>query len=108
MKTPSCDDAVDVGMKEQGLGPGVQHRGEADLGSQVAGPEGHLPESLSHGGKKQSVGLLGRSAKKGVKETRKGEDDMVVLDGQQVLLLRLQPPGWSRPGSGHLRSRHEL
>ena len=78
-------------MKQQGLGPGVQDAGEADLSSQVLRPEGHFLEGLRYGGEEQGIGLLGLRPEERVKEIRNGEDGMVVFDGQEVLLLSLEP-----------------
>jgi hypothetical protein len=48
-------------------------------------------EGFGYGGKKQSVGLARIGEEERVKDVGDGEDDMMILRGQQSLLLRLKP-----------------
>jgi len=47
--------AMQVGVKEQVLAPGVKHGEEADAGSQMSGIGRNLQQRLGHGAKQQSV-----------------------------------------------------
>ena len=49
------NDAVNVGMQEQVLPPGVECADDSDLRSQVFGIGGDLEQSLSAGGEQQIV-----------------------------------------------------
>ncbi len=87
----SGDDAVDVRMKEQRLGPGVQHAGKADRRAEVFRVASHVVQGLRDGGEEQAIAESGISAEQGVERVGHGEDDVVVLDGQQMLLLSVEP-----------------
>ena len=86
------DDAVDVRMIEQQLGPGMQHGGEADLRPQA--PAGHGLEGLGRGREQQLVRHRRGGEEEGVQFGGHGEDEVEVLDGEQITLLGLDPPGF--------------
>jgi len=87
----SCNDAMDVRMKQQGLSPTVQHTREADLGAEVLRVTCHVVQRLRDRGKEQAIAASGISAEQGVECVGHGEDDVVILDGQQMLLLSFEP-----------------
>ena len=75
------DDAVQVGMMDERLTPGMEHGEEADLGAEVAGVGGDRAQRLGDGAEEQAVDdglVLG-----GDLGDRRGhgEDDMEVLGG---------------------------
>ena len=78
-------------MIQERLRPGVEDGGEADPRAEVLGPQGDLAEGFRNGGKEQRVGSLWIAEKQRVKDIGDGEDDVVILDGQQGVLLRLEP-----------------
>jgi hypothetical protein len=82
---------MDVRMKQQGLSPTVQHTREADLGAKVFRVTRHVVQRLRDRGKEQAIATSGISAEQGVKCVGHGEDDVVILDGQQMLLLSFEP-----------------
>jgi hypothetical protein len=93
-RSAAGDDAVQVGVIQEGLVPGVQDGQEADLSSKVLGIRGDGTE-----------GFGGRPEKQSVKEALvlqgqrsdlfgKGEDHVIVRRGKQFGLARLEPPGF--------------
>ena len=91
VKASSGDDAVEMRVIQERLCPGVEEGGEADPRAEVLGPESDLTEGFRNGGKEQVVGLLRIAEKQRVKGVGDGEDDVMILNGQQVALLRLAP-----------------
>lgn len=87
----SGDDAMDVRVVQQGLGPGVEHAREPDPGAEIPGVAGGLLQGLGDGGKQQTVGQSGIRTEQGVQRIGYGEDDVVVLDRKQMLLLGFEP-----------------
>jgi len=72
---------MDVRMKEQRLGPGVQHARETDLGAEILRVTCHVVQGLRDGGKEQAIAEPGIRTKQDVERVGHGEDDVVVLDG---------------------------
>jgi hypothetical protein len=83
------DDDVQVVVIQQGLAPGMEDGGEADLGSQVVAAE--LQQSLADGLEEEGVEGLAILAEEGIEFMGQGEDEMEVGDGQEVLALAFQP-----------------
>jgi hypothetical protein len=54
-KSAAGDDAVEMGMEEQVLAPGVEHRGDADVGAEVLGVPGEGEQGLGGGGEEDLV-----------------------------------------------------
>lgn len=90
IQTPAGDNAVQMRVEEQELGPGVQDGGEADLGTQAAA--GDLRQGLGDRGEEQVVGDPGGGAEEVVQVGGYREDDMEVRDGQQIVPLGFEPP----------------
>jgi hypothetical protein len=88
------DNAVEVGVEEKRLGPGVQNGGEPDLGAQTLGIEGDLLEGVRHAREKEAV----HSGRIGEEERREflgnGENDMEVLHREKIRLSGLNPAGF--------------
>jgi hypothetical protein len=91
MQATSGDDAVKMGMEQQFLRPAVQHAREADLGAEILRVFRHVVQRLRDGGKEQTVGQPWIRTKEGMESIGDGEDDVVVLDRQQMLLLCGEP-----------------
>ncbi len=75
------DGAVNVGMQEQVLSPGVQDADDADLGAQVFAVEGDLQQGLSAGGEQQVVEQTRIFQSQDVEFMRHSEHDMEVTGG---------------------------
>ena len=84
---------MDVGMVLQVLAPGVEDGQEADLGPEVLGIGGDLPQGLGGGsgtaGRRPPGVLEGDRAER----RREGEDDVEVFDGEQLGFPGLHPVG---------------
>ena len=82
-------------MVQEVLRPGMQHRGEAQVGFEVVPAE--LQQGGAGAGEQEGVepGLVVLEER--VQVVREGEHDMEVRDGQQVLGLLLQPLGALQP-----------
>lgn len=78
MQATSGDDAMDVGMKQQFLGPAMQHARETDLGSKILRVVCHVVQRLGDGGKQQAVRQLWIRTKERMELIGEGEDDRVV------------------------------
>lgn len=91
IETASGDDAMDVRMEEQSLGPGVQDAGESDRGTEIPGVACDVMQGLRDGGKEQAIATPGIGAEQRVKRVGHGEDDVVVLDRQQMFSLGFEP-----------------
>lgn len=90
-KTASGNYAVNMGMMQQSLVPGMEHAEEADLGSQVAWIAGDLQQSCSTGVKQQVVDLPFILQCEWSELPRQSEDDVHVAGGQQLAFPRLEP-----------------
>jgi len=91
VKASSGDNAMKMGVIEEGLCPGVKDQREADPGPEVFGPERDLVKSFRDGSKDQVVGLPAMGRKERVKDVGDREDEMMVFGGQQSNLLSLKP-----------------
>jgi hypothetical protein len=94
-EAPAGDDAVDMRMVEELLGPGVQDGGEADLRAEA--PAGDRVECLGRGGEQQAVRHRRRGEEERVQLGRHGEDDVEVLYGEQIALLGLNSARFVQP-----------
>src|ERR1019366_8563366 len=83
--------AVNVGMQEQVLSPGVQDADHADLSAQVFAIDGDLEQSLSAGGEQQVVEQTRILQGQHVEFVGHGEHDMEVTGGQQFAFAGRQP-----------------
>ncbi len=90
-ETAARDEAMDMGMQQELLGPGVEHGAKADPGSQVA--MGDLEERLRGCVEEQVQGDCGATPEEGVERRGDGEDGVEVGDWEQKLLLGLGPQG---------------
>ena len=79
------------------LSPGVQYRGETDLGAEVLGVGGDLRERLGRGREQQAVDLGLVLVGDGADLRRQREHDVEVRHRQQLGLARLQPCLRRRP-----------
>ena len=95
VEPPAGHDAVEMGMVEQPLSPGVQDGDEADLGAQAA--PSHLGERLGDRGEEQAIGHSGAGQEEGVQLGGHGEDDMEVRHGQQIAFLGFPPARFVQP-----------
>ena len=92
-KPPTRDHAVQMGMMDERLAPGVEDGEEADLGAEVAGVGRYGAERLGDGPEEETVDdglVLG-----GDLGDRRGhgEDDVEVLGGKQVRPAPFEPRG---------------
>lgn len=87
----SGDEAMDMGMQQQLLAPGVEHGGEADPCPQVA--MGDLEECFRGGFEEQFQGECRDTSEEGVERRGDGEDRVKVRHREQGLLLGLGPQG---------------
>lgn len=87
----ACGDAVDMGMEQQILSPAVQHREEADLCAEVAGIGGNSLQGSGAGGEQDFIDLLFVAQHQIVELFGKGENHVVVFDGQQFSLPAFDP-----------------
>ena len=85
------NDAVNVGMQEQVLSPGVQDADHADLGSQVFRIGCDLQQGLCAGGEQQIVKQTRVLQGQHIEFVRHGEHDMEVAGGQEFALAGRQP-----------------
>jgi hypothetical protein len=75
------DDAVEMRMVGEGLGPGMEDGGEADAGSEVLGPPGDVLEGFGDGAEEQVVTETPMGAQEWMEHVGDREDHVVVLDG---------------------------
>jgi hypothetical protein len=83
------DEAMDMGMQEELLGPGVEHGGEADSHSQFA--MGELEQGFCGCLEEQLEGESGGPPEEWVQRRGDGEYGVKVGDGEEGLLLGLGP-----------------
>ena len=83
--------AMDVRMMLQGLAPGVEHRGHADLGAEMLGIGGDGGERLGRGAEQDRIdgGLVLEGDR--ADRRRQGEDDVEVRHRQQLGLPGREP-----------------
>ena len=96
-RSPARDHAVEMGVKAQGLSPGVQHGEEPERGAQMLRIRADGAQGLC--GAAEEEGVHDRLVLVGDRRdlVRDGEDDVKILSLQQLGLAGLQPP---RPGQG--------
>ena len=92
------DDQVQVNGLGEVLAPRMKNRGHAQLGSEVLGVAGKLPQGGDHTGEQQSVQPLRIGADEGIEVVGQREDDVEVRDRKEQGLLGITP----------LRLRHGL
>ena len=80
-------------MLRQRLAPGMEHRRDAKLGSQVLGVAGQLPQGPGHGLEQQSVERPLVDPHAGSAQMGEGKDDVAVGNREQARLLGGQPLG---------------
>src|SRR5271169_975422 len=83
--------AVNVGMQEQVLSPGVQDADHADLSAQVFAIDSDLEQSLSAGGEQQVVEQTRVFQGQHVEFVGHGEHDMEITGGQEFSLAGRHP-----------------
>ena len=84
--------AVDVGVIQKVLPPGVQDTDEADLCAEMPGILAQFPEGLGNRPEQQIIQDPLIHDDQGIELCGDGEDDMEVLNRQEVLSSRLDPP----------------
>lgn len=89
---PASDNAMQMGMSLQGLSPGMQNHGEANLAAQILVPE--LLQELSGHFEEQVVEQLRIESDQGIEDVVNGEDDVIVRNGQDPELLGFEPLGF--------------
>lgn len=92
----SGDNAVEMGMEEDVLAPGVKNRSEADLRAEMALVPCDFQESPG-GGREEAVEEKTLVAQdEGVEFFGQSEDHVEVRDGKQTLQAGFQPIGTSK------------
>jgi hypothetical protein len=84
------NDAMQMRVNEQELGPGMQDGGDRDRDAKPTA--GDLLQGLGDGGEQEAIGHPRGGEEERVQLGGHGEDDMKVLDGEQVAALRFDPP----------------
>jgi hypothetical protein len=87
------DDAVQVGMGEKVLSPGVQERQAADLGAEMLWISGERQKGFRRGAKQHAVDGAAILECQRSQFVREGENDVEVLDVENLLLTGLKPCG---------------
>ena len=93
-QSTSGDDAMEVWVVEEGLGPGVEDGDESDVCAEVLGIGSELFEGLGSGVEEDTVEGALVSQGEGSELLRQGEDDVEVRGWQQVL-FPVQDPSLS-------------
>jgi hypothetical protein len=89
-ETPAGDDAVQVGMEGEGLGPGVQNCDRAGQGTEP--PAAHVMKGLEGGLEQHRVAAPAVGQEEGMQRLGHGEDEVEVLHREEAALLGLDPP----------------
>lgn len=84
-------DAVDVGVKGEGLRPGVQDGDRTGQGPQP--PPAYVMERLEGGREEKRVAAASLGQEEGMQSRGHCEDEVEVLHREQTARLRLHPPG---------------
>jgi hypothetical protein len=87
----SCDDAMQMRMVQEGLGPGVQDGNETHFCSQVLGVLRYLFEGLRCSLEQDRVNHILVSQGQRSEAFREGEDHMEVSCGEQILFPGFKP-----------------
>jgi hypothetical protein len=82
---------MDVGMVDEGAGPGVEKTEQAQSGTQAFGVAAQILESLGAGGEEERVTQLGMGTDPAAQGIREGKGDQEIRDGQEELGLMSQP-----------------
>lgn len=90
-QSSSRDDAVNMGVQQQVLPPGMQDTNQADFSAQVFGVGRHLQQCLGAGFEQQIVEQALVVQRQHVEFVRHGEHDMEVVGRQQVTLPGSEP-----------------
>src|SRR5271157_1177281 len=85
------NDAVDVGMREQVLSPGVKRADYADFGAQVFGIGGDFDDGLSAGSEQEIIEQTCVLQSQHVEFMGHSEHDMEIAGGQKFALPGRQP-----------------
>jgi len=85
------DDAVQVGMVDEGLPPGVEHGEEPDAGPEEAGVGGHIEQGGGGGAEEEIVEDPRMSEREGPELVGQGEDHVGVGHGEHIGLALLEP-----------------
>ena len=88
-ETAAGDEAMDVGMQQQLLAPGVEHGAEADSGPPIAMSE--LEECFRDRIEEEVQGEGWGSSEEGMQGNGNGEDEVKVRNREEGLLLGLGP-----------------
>ena len=91
MEPTACDHDMQMGMKQQVLGPGMEHGGEAHLGAESPVASGKGKQGLGGGLEQQVVEAFFVFEHQGVELVWEGEDHMEVMGRQQSLGAILEP-----------------
>ena len=86
-------DAVDVGMMDEGLTPGVKDDEEAEASAEVAGVACDLLKGVGGRMEQEVVDDLGTLQRERCEGPRQREDDVGIGHGQHIGLARVEPPG---------------
>jgi hypothetical protein len=86
-------DDMNVRMVEKTLRPRVKHGGEADPGSKVLGVLRNLGKRLGCSGEEEVVRKARVGQEDGMEFLRDGEDDVMIFNGEDILLAGLDPSG---------------
>jgi len=90
-QTAAGYNTVDMGMRLEGLSPGVQNGKQTDLSAEVLGVGCHFEQRGGAAGKQQCEQPPLVLPHQGYERVRHAEDQMEVADGQQFLLALREP-----------------
>ena len=91
------DNAVQMGVEGEILGPRVEDQQEAGKGAEEAGIGGEFEQGLGAGLEQQVVERAGMAEEKGAQAVRHGEDDMEMRDGEDAGQRAFNPLGAFTP-----------
>jgi hypothetical protein len=92
-ETAGGNDAVDVGMVSEALGPGVKDGEEAEASAKKPGISSELEEGVGGGGEEGVVEDAFVDESEASEVVRESEDDVEVRDRQEVTELETEPLG---------------
>jgi len=90
-EAPSRHDAVQVGMMDESLPPGVEHGEEPDAGPEEAGIGGHIEQGGGGGPEEQIVEDARMGKGEGPELVGQREDHVAVGHGEHIGLALLEP-----------------
>jgi hypothetical protein len=85
----SGNQAVDVGMEDEGLPPGVKNGEDAHARTKPRGAE--VEQGLARAAKQNGIDDLGRVASENIEDGRDGEDDVKVRDVENFVAPCIEP-----------------